>query len=217
MGYLSSIRNIKPLEKTDYDYIKYLEKSLDEYTSKLFDVKEKLKEETINKNLAQKIILEEERLLCCLLETSPNLIIIIDKDGIIQIQNQPIGNIRISESFGQSIYDMVDVDERYEFKNFVSNILKNGKTEKLTLRFFDSTHLISTYEVCCGPLKIDRKNIGVILIFSDITDYGLLEKLLIHSHKFLKYTEGLADDLSELKEFTDGFKKILDENWFRIQ
>lgn len=217
MGYLSSIRNFKPLEKTDYDYIKFLEKSLDEYTSKLFHVKEKLREEINDKNLAQKVIIEEEILLCGLLETSPNLIVIIDKDGIIQIQNQPIGNIRISESFGKSIYDLVDVDERYEFNNFVSNILKDGKREKLTITFSDSTQSISTYEVYCGPLITDRKNIGVILIFSDITDYGVLEKLLVHSHKFLKYTEDLIDVLPELKEFTDGFKKIIDENWFRLQ
>lgn len=181
LGYQKTIKNFKSLENTNYSYIKNLKQSLNDKTEKIFQLKQQLKEEIYEKKLAQDALLEEGHVLNAIMEISPNSIVIIDIEGIIQFQNHSIGKIHKSEAIGKLIYDFIDSKERYKFKSAVSDILRDGKRKKIVVTFSDPPEFVRTYEIYCGPLKIDWNNIGLILIFSDITDRVLLGKFLQHS------------------------------------
>jgi PAS domain S-box-containing protein len=138
----------------------------------------------INKlKLAQKKLNESEELWRSLVETAPDVITTVDRQGKIHFINQSLSHHTPDQSIGQSFYKYLPHDYRDLAKDIVESVFRTGHTESFEV-CTDDRRDASWYTYRVGPLRINGKVVAATIISTDTTEFKRSEELRRYKELF---------------------------------
>ena len=145
----------------------------------------------INKlKLAKKKLDESEELWRSLVETAPDIITTVDRDGIIRFINQPMGAVSTDQTIGRSFYDFLPLEYQEMALESVESVFRTGETDSFEVRSGeDQNPTWHTYRV--GPLRINGKVVAATIIATNTTEFKQAEELMRYKELFDNVAEGV--------------------------
>ena len=144
---------------------------------------EKYQIEQKNEELRKKVVKSEERFRS-LVENAPNIIVILDRDGVIQFINRTVPGIGVEEVIGNKIYDYIKPEHHNIMRDIIKQIFETSKPGTCKIEGVGSNNQDSWYEIQAGPIKIHGQVVEVTLIATDITERKQAEEKL-KKYKFM--------------------------------
>jgi PAS domain S-box-containing protein len=145
----------------------------------------------INKlKLAKKKLDESEELWRSLVETAPDTITTVDRDGIIRFINQPLGVLSTDQTIGRCFYDFLPSEYQEMATDSVESVFRTGETDSFEVRAGESNDLVwHTYRV--GPLRIGGRVVAATIIATNTTEFKQAEELMRYKELFDNVAEGV--------------------------
>jgi PAS domain S-box-containing protein len=145
----------------------------------------------INKlKLAKKKLDESEELWRSLVETAPDIITTVDRDGIIRFINQSIGVLSTDQTIGRSFYGFLPPEYQEMANESVESVFRTGETDSFEVRAGESNELVwYTYRV--GPLRINGRVVAATIIATNTTEFKQAEELMRYKELFDNVAEGV--------------------------
>jgi PAS domain S-box-containing protein len=145
----------------------------------------------INKlKLAKKKLDESEELWRSLVETAPDIITTVDRDGIIRFINQSMGVLSTDQTIGRGFYDFLPPEYREMATDSVKSVFRTGETDSFEVRAGESNDPTwYTYRV--GPLRISGKVVAATIITTNTTEFKQAEELMRYKELFDNVAEGV--------------------------
>ena len=145
----------------------------------------------INKlKLAKKKLDESEELWRSLVETAPDIISTVDRDGIIRFINQPMGLLSPDQTMGRCFYDFLPQAYQKMAMESIESVFQTGETDSFEIRTGKIKDPIwHTYRV--GPLHINGKVIAATVIATNTTEFKQAEELMRYKELFDNVAEGV--------------------------
>ena len=112
----------------------------------------------INKlKLAKRKLDESEELWRSLVETAPDIITTVDKQGIIRFINQPIGILSPEKTMGKCFYEFLPQKYQEIAMDSVESVFQTGETDSFEVRTGES-HDPNWYTYRVGPLRDQQQS-----------------------------------------------------------
>jgi len=145
----------------------------------------------INKlKLAKKKLNESEELWRSLVETAPDIITTVDRDGIIRFINQTMGVLSTDQTIGRCFYDFLPPQYQEMAIESVESVFRTGETDSFEVRAGESNDLTwYTYRV--GPLRISGRVVAATIIATNTTEFKQAEELMRYKELFDNVAEGV--------------------------
>jgi len=163
----------------------------------------------INKlKLAKKKLDESEELWRSLVETAPDIITTVDRDGIIRFINQPMGILSPDQSMGRCFYDFLPQEYQEMAMDSIESVFQTGETDSFEVRTGESKNPIwYTYRV--GPLRINSKVIAATVIATNTTEFKQADELMRYKELFDNVAEGVFI-LNDKKQLIESNERVLE-------
>ena len=163
----------------------------------------------INKlKLAKKKLDESEELWRSLVETAPDIITTVDRDGIIRFINQPMGMLSPDQSMGRCFYDFLPQEYQEMAMDSIESVFQTGETDSFEVRTGESKNPIwYTYRV--GPLRINSKVIAATVIATNTTEFKQADELMRYKELFDNVAEGVFI-LNYKKQLIESNERVLE-------
>lgn len=163
------------LEKTsEFD----VEPFLQEERHLLDEISRQISGFLIRKQISEELHKSEERIRS-LVENSPDLIIIVDRKGIIQFINRSIDGSPIDKMLGISFYKTIQSKYRRKYRKVLDRVFKTGKATRIETMEDKVGGRTKWYENRIAPIKRDGKVINAMVITRDISDRIMEGKLRV--------------------------------------
>jgi len=145
----------------------------------------------INKlKLAKKKLDESEELWRSLVETAPDIITTVDREGIIRFINQSMGVLSTDQTMGRCFYDFLPQEYQEMAMDSVQSVFRTGETDSFEVRAGESNDPTwYTYRV--GPLRISGKVVAATIIATNTTEFKQAEELMRYKELFDNVAEGV--------------------------
>jgi PAS domain S-box-containing protein len=145
----------------------------------------------INKlKLAKKKLDESEELWRSLVETAPDIITTVDRDGIIRFINQSMGILSTDQTIGRCFYDFLPTEYQEMAIDSVESVFRTGETDSFEVRAGESNDPVwHTYRV--GPLRIGGRVVAATIIATNTTEFKQAEELMRYKELFDNVAEGV--------------------------
>jgi|GEM_PF-1675931 len=127
------------------------------------------------RKLAEDKIKQSEEKYRSLIETSPEIIMITDRDQKIQFINFVSGNFEKDDIVGESIYEFVNEKHHEEIQKAHESIFNGAKSAQYETEGTDSLGNIAYFITHVGPKYLDDQVVGLVLFISNITDRKIYE------------------------------------------
>jgi PAS domain S-box-containing protein len=152
---------------------------------------------------------ESEEKWRSLVENAPNIILIVDREGIIQFINRTIPGIKIKDAVGKHHLDYVEPEYREVVEKIINNVFQKGEAGTYEIRGTGPRGSVSWYEAQVGPIRRDDEVVAATIITTDITERKQATDILKESEKELRAIfDGVHDGIlladMESKEFYAG-------------
>jgi PAS domain S-box-containing protein len=145
----------------------------------------------INKlKLAQKKLNESEELWRSLVETAPDVITTVDRQGRIHFINHNILNYSPDQVMGQRFYDYLPHDYRDLAEDIVESVFRTGHKESFEVCGGDPRDP-SWYTYRVGPLRINGKVVAATIISTETTEFKRAEELRRYKELLDNVAEGV--------------------------
>ena len=112
---------------------------------------------------------ESELNLKTILENAPDHLMVLDLNGNINYVNCTSYSER-KGTIGISIFDLLPEKSKDIQKKNIELVLKTGKKQRYEIEYQTLEGQYKTFESHIGPVKVEEKIIGFVLISRDITD-----------------------------------------------
>jgi PAS domain S-box-containing protein len=145
----------------------------------------------INKlKLAKKKLDESEELWRSLVETAPDIITTVDRDGIIRFVNQSMGVLSKDQTIGRCFYDFLPLEYQEMAIDSVESVFRTGETDSFEVRAGESNDRVwHTYRV--GSLRISGRVVAATIIATNTTEFKQAEELMRYKELFDNVAEGV--------------------------
>jgi len=167
----------------------------------------------INKlKLAKKKLDESEELWRSLVETAPDIITTVDRDGIIRFINQPMGVLSTDQTIGRSFYDFLPPEYHGMAVDSVESVFRTGETDSFEVRSGESNAATwHTYRV--GPLRISGKVVAATVIATNTTEFKQAEELMRYKELFDNVAEGVFI-FNDRGQFIESNERVLESTGY---
>jgi len=158
---------------------------------KLFSVPDKIKralreaEENQKKLLAEQKLKESQAKLKSINDNSPDLIVTIDRKGIITYINYVRTGYTIESVVGSNVLDFVPEDFRERYKTHLTDAF-NGIRQEFEMIAYGDNFQPARYAVRMAAIKTGDARESLLIISTDITDKRETEKALRQSEENLR-------------------------------
>lgn len=167
----------------------------------------------INKlKLAKKKLDESEELWRSLVETAPDIITTVDRDGIIRFINQPMGMFSPAQSMGKCFYDFLPREYQEMAVESIESVFQTGQTDTFEVRSGEIKNPIwHTYRV--GPLRINGKVVAATVIATNTTEFKQAEELMRYKELFDNVAEGVFI-LNRKEQLIESNERVLETSGY---
>lgn len=112
-----------------------------------------------------------------ILESSPNFISVINKDGIFKYLNRVVGGLEKSKVLGSSIYTFIPEQDVEALKSHVKRALDENKTVYYETRGAGPNNTVTVYSCSVSPVIWEGERV-IVSIGTDISALKAIEKEL---------------------------------------
>ena len=167
----------------------------------------------INKlKLAKKKVNESEELWRSLVETAPDIITTVDREGTIHFINQSTGILSPDQMMGRCFYDFLPQAYQEMAMESVESVFRTGETDSFEVLVGESTEATwYTYRV--GPLRIAGKVVAATIIASNTTEFKQAEELMRYKELFDNVAEGVFI-LNRKGQFIEANERVLESTGY---
>jgi PAS domain S-box-containing protein len=145
----------------------------------------------INKlKLAKQKLDESEELWRSLVETAPDIITTVDRDGIIRFINQSMGVLSPVHIMGKCFYDFLPQEYQEMAMDSVESVFRTGDTDSFEVCVGES-HDPTWYTYRVGALRISGKVVAATIIATNTTEFKQAEELMRYKELFDNVAEGV--------------------------
>jgi PAS domain S-box-containing protein len=149
---------------------------------------------------AEETLRESEERWRSLVTSLPNIVMLVDRDNIIQFINNTVPGMKVQDVIGKSIYDYIQPDHHDVVRKAMNGVFKTGKPGYYEIQGTGSDGHISWYETRIGPIVHDGHVVAVIQITLDITERKQAEKVLQESEeRYRSLIEGAHDMIQSVR------------------
>jgi PAS domain S-box-containing protein len=140
--------------------------------------------------MAKQKLDESEELWRSLVETAPDIITTVDKEGTIRFVNQPIGLLPPEKTMGKCFYDFLPSEYQEIAMDSVESVFQTGETDSFEVRVGES-HDPTWYTYRVGPLRIGGKVVAATIIGTNTTEFKQAEELMRYKELLDNVAEGV--------------------------
>jgi len=170
----------------------------------------------INKlKLAKRKLDESEELWRSLVETAPDIITTVDKQGIIRFINQPIGILSPEKTMGKCFYEFLPQKYQEIAMDSVESVFQTGETDSFEVRTGES-HDPNWYTYRVGPLRISSKVVAATIIATNTTEFKQAEELMRYKELLDNVAEGVFI-LSRKGQLIESNDRVLESTGYSKQ
>jgi len=145
----------------------------------------------INKlKLAKQKLDESEELWRSLVETAPDIITTVDREGTIRFINQPIGAISPAKTMGKCFYDFLPQEYQEIAMDSIESVFHTGETDNFEVRA-GTSHAPTWHTYRVGSLRISGKVVAATIIATNTTEFKQAEELMRYKELFDNVAEGV--------------------------
>jgi PAS domain S-box-containing protein len=157
---------------------------------------------------------ESKEKMCSVLETAPDYILNVDRDGKILFINRTVQGTTVEETIGTNICDHMPPEYQDTITNTIELVFQTGQYQSFeTIVTPEGTNLKTWQVTRIGPVKHDQEIIAATIISTDITEHKKTEEKLNHKmnelSQFNKLAVGRELQMIELKKEIDDLLREL--------
>ncbi len=145
-----------------------------------------LDEEVAERKRLEAALRESEEKWGSLVDNAPNVIMIVDREGIIQYINQTVSGIEKGEAIGSSHYGFAAPEYHKVMKESVEQVFETGRVTRYEIAGVGPDGGMSWYATQLGPIKRKGKVVAVTVMPTDITKRKRVEQSLRNSEEELR-------------------------------
>ncbi len=132
---------------------------------------------------AEQQLRESEAKWRSLVESAPNMIMIVDREGTIKFINKTLPGYSIKDTIGTNHLDYTEQKYHEIIKDVLEQVFRTGEPSRYTFQGIGPNNSIAWYETHVGPLKNDNNVDAVTLITTDVTKHKKAEEILRKAHE----------------------------------
>ncbi|UCD83413.1 MAG: PAS domain S-box protein [Deltaproteobacteria bacterium] len=136
-----------------------------------------------SRKLAEEALRASEEKWHSVVQNAPNVILIADREGIIQFINRTVPGYTVEETIGTKVYDYVTPEYHNIMTETIKQVFKSGESGKYESGIKLSDGSIAWYETQVGPVKHDDQIVAAVLITTDLTERKKAEAELLQAQK----------------------------------
>ena len=149
-----------------------------------------------------------------LIETAPNIIMSVDRDGTIWSINRIVPGLTREQVIGSSVYDFIDPEFHNTVRQTTKRVLQTGNPGSYEIKGTGPDGSVSWHETQIGPVTQDQEVVALTLITTDITDRKNSEEEVMQRNRELAALNEIAQKISQtldLDEILDNaFNKTIE-------
>jgi len=127
-----------------------------------------------------------------LLKNTPDIVMIVDREGTIHFINHTVPGITIQETIGKKVYDYISPGHHDMMKKHIKRVFQSGQSISHEISGLGRNGDLSWYQAELGPIKQNGHIVAASIITRDITEHKKLELTLQQK------TEHLSERIKEL-------------------
>ncbi len=135
-----------------------------------------------------------------LAENMPNIVMIVDRDGVLQYINRTVTGISRERIVGSCLYNHIDPEYHPMVRGVIDKAFKTGEQESYQLRGTGPDGTTSWYETFVGSIHRRGRVVAAILISADITARKEMEEAL---HESEEKWRSLAENMPNIVMIVD--------------
>ena len=113
---------------------------------------------------------------CVVIENAPEIVLILDRQGVIQFINRAVPGFTVEDVKGKSHLDFIQPEYHELVNEAIEHVFGTGKAGKYEIKRNGPDGGCSWYSTLIGPIEQDGEIVAVSLFTSDITDRKLAEE-----------------------------------------
>ena len=127
---------------------------------------------------AQKARWESEEKFRSLVANVPNIIMIVDREGIIKFINQTISGLSVEDVTGKNHFECIDKEFHDIVKETIERVYETGEPGHYSIKGVGPGESTSWYATQVGPVRRKGKIEEVLLVTTNITEHMEIEEAI---------------------------------------
>ena len=127
-----------------------------------------------------------------LLKNTPDIVMIVDREGTIHFINHTVPGITIQETIGKKVYDYISPEHHDIMRKYIKRVFQAGHSTSQEIIGVGPLRNLSWYQAELGPIRQDGRIVAASIVTRDITERKKAEKKLIQSKAV---TDGISEAL----------------------
>ena len=136
-----------------------------------------LEREVVRRKRAEERLRQKDKEWRALVKSTPDIILINDRDGKILYMNRAVPGFTVKEATGKSVYEYILPENHGLVKELIQGVFKTGRAASAEFRGAGPHGSLSWYSTRFGAIKRGGKVVAVTQVSTDITDRKVAEAL----------------------------------------
>jgi len=148
---------------------------IDEISGEIVGLQGVMRDITERKQAEYELLEHKER-LNSVLQNSPDFVMEIDHNSIIQYMNRNVPGFKVEDTTGKSLFEFIQPEDHETLRNAIKQVFESGEISTTETVATPPDGLTRIFEARFGPVKHNDKVESAIMIATDISERKLVEE-----------------------------------------
>jgi len=159
------------------------------------------------RKLAEDALRRSEEKFRSLVENAPNIIMVVDRDGIVQFINHVVPGLNKEDVIGKNHFAFIAPEYHDAVKQTIDSVFQTSESSRYEIAGIGPHGKQSWYETQVGAIRENNQVIGVMLVIADITERKQAESREQLARDVLKLLNQTGDTTKTIRNILGLVKK----------